>query len=250
MTKNRVVNTKFWDDTYIADLAPLEKLIFLYLITSPLTKLTGVYELSLKRLALDTGVDLSEAKSAIQKFVEDEKVFYESGWVVMRNWMKHQKLNPSMQLHVDQELAKLPEKIREKIMVPTACVDGANSMRHIKVKGKVKGKVKVKVKVNTNLTVSEQHAPTPAQIMEKFLEDLTMQDQMISYFVSKGYPEQTLKAELTKFLLYWTEPTKNGKKQRWQTHDTFEVKRRFVTWMGNIRGTPDRASPPKAVRID
>ena len=42
-----------------------------------------------------------------------------------------------------------------------------------------------------------------------------------------------LKKEVRKFYMYWTEPTKNGKKQRWQTEKTFEVKRRLIRWLDN-----------------
>ncbi len=46
MAKYRVVNTRFWDDAYVAELSPNEKLIFLYLLTNALTTIGGIYELS------------------------------------------------------------------------------------------------------------------------------------------------------------------------------------------------------------
>jgi len=41
--------------------------------------------------------------------------------------------------------------------------------------------------------------------------------------LKNGYPRPAVETEIQKFWLYWTEPTPNGKKQRWQTHKTFEV---------------------------
>ena len=41
--KHRYIKTKFWDDSYIIELNPHEKLLFLYLITNPLTNIAGVY---------------------------------------------------------------------------------------------------------------------------------------------------------------------------------------------------------------
>jgi len=46
MAKNRYINTKFWDDPFIAELSIKEKLLYLYLITNPLTNAAGIYEIS------------------------------------------------------------------------------------------------------------------------------------------------------------------------------------------------------------
>jgi len=40
--KQRIVNTKFRGDSFSTSLAPTEKLLFLYLLTNPLTNLSGV----------------------------------------------------------------------------------------------------------------------------------------------------------------------------------------------------------------
>ena len=52
-----MVNTKFWDDTYIVTLDPIEKLLYLYFLTNPLTNICGIYEIQLRRVAFDTGID-------------------------------------------------------------------------------------------------------------------------------------------------------------------------------------------------
>ncbi len=55
-----------------------------------------------------------------------------------------------------------------------------------------------------------------------------------------GAPKDAIMAEVRKFYLYWTEPTKSGKKQLWETKPTFEVKRRLYTWLsraGKYNGT-------------
>src|SRR5436309_789071 len=57
MATQRLVNTNFWKDTYIIDLDPTQKLLFLYFLTSPRTSLAGVYEISLREAAFDTGID-------------------------------------------------------------------------------------------------------------------------------------------------------------------------------------------------
>ena len=43
MAKFRLINTKFWDDSYVAKLSTSEKLLFIYFISNPLTTVAGVY---------------------------------------------------------------------------------------------------------------------------------------------------------------------------------------------------------------
>ena len=47
-------------------------------------------------------------------------------------------------------------------------------------------------------------------------------------------PEDTIHAEIKKFVSYWTETNKSGKKQRWEAERFFEVNKRLATWFGNV----------------
>ena len=49
-----------------------------------------------------------------------------------------------------------------------------------------------------------------------------------------GLPDQRIGTELLKFRAYWTEPTRSGRKTRWELQPTFDVKRRLGTWFRNI----------------
>ena len=53
MFKHRYINTHFWKDNYIINLDPTEKLIYLYLLTNPLTNIAGVYEINIKEISID-----------------------------------------------------------------------------------------------------------------------------------------------------------------------------------------------------
>ena len=65
--KLRSVNTKFWDDPFIEDLPPTEKLLFLYLLTNPLANLLGIYEITVKRISYDTGLSREAVLSGLKK---------------------------------------------------------------------------------------------------------------------------------------------------------------------------------------
>lgn len=91
MAKRRYVNTVFWDDVYVSDLDPSEKLVFIYLITNSCTNIAGVYQIPLKRIALDTGIDRDMIRKILDRFQADGKILYtDDGWISVKNFMKHQ----------------------------------------------------------------------------------------------------------------------------------------------------------------
>jgi len=124
MAKIRVVNTRFWIDDYISDLDPIEKLLFLYLITNPATEISGVYELPIKIMAVQTGIDKDMVIKILKRFESDKKIIYKDGWVIITNFSRHQTNNPSVQKGIERCLSEIPTKIRviyDKIQGATDC---------------------------------------------------------------------------------------------------------------------------------
>lgn len=115
MAKNRMINTKFWIDTYISELEPSEKLLFLYFLTNPYSEICGVYEIPIKYISLETGLDVKIILKIIEKFEKDEKIFYENGWVAIKNFAKHQLDNPSIKIGVVRSLSLAPKNLVDKI---------------------------------------------------------------------------------------------------------------------------------------
>jgi len=89
-TKNRYVNTKYWRDGYIETLDPSEKLVFLYFLTAPDSNISGVYEIPLKIVSLDTGFNIETIRTILARFEIDNKMMYRDGWIAIRNFIKHQ----------------------------------------------------------------------------------------------------------------------------------------------------------------
>ena len=127
VAKQRIVNTKFWDDSYIAGLSPLEKLVFLYLITNPLTNISGVYELPLKRAAFDVGLSGKDMEVIFKKFEADGKIARAAGWVGVVNFVKHQTLNPKIQIGIVQELRKAPKEVVDRVSIDYLSLSHSNS---------------------------------------------------------------------------------------------------------------------------
>lgn len=117
MSKSRYIDTHFWKDNYIIELDPSEKLLFLYLLTNPNTSISGIYELNIRQIAFDTGFDREMIIKIINRFERDGKVWYKNGWVILKNFVKHQRLNPSIKLGIKRNLAELPAFLAELVIL-------------------------------------------------------------------------------------------------------------------------------------
>lgn len=108
----RMVNDEFWTDTYVEDLDPSEKLLFLYLITNPLCNVAGIYEIKLKRIAYETGFDKEMVEKILSRFERDGKVLRQDDWIIVVNFAKNQANNPNMLQGMQRIIDALPEKIK------------------------------------------------------------------------------------------------------------------------------------------
>lgn len=114
MAKHRLVNTKYWNDGFIVNLDPIEKLLFIYFLTNQYTNLCGVYECPLKIIAFETGIDKDVVEKIFKRFAG--KIHYVTGWVYVRNFLKHQSANDKMKIGADRERKEIPLNIRKKIL--------------------------------------------------------------------------------------------------------------------------------------
>lgn len=117
MNKMRSVNTHFWNDNYVIDLDPIEKLLFLYLLTNPNTNMLGIYELHIRKIAFDTGIDKDMVLKIFERFQEAEKASYLDGYVCLFNFTKHQSYNSNMKISAVNSFKELPLSIQESDFV-------------------------------------------------------------------------------------------------------------------------------------
>jgi len=117
MSKQRMVNTRFWDDNYTSNLDPIEKLLFLYFITNTSTNICGVYEIPLKKVAVETGIDKEMVLKIIERFTKDSKIFYVDGWIGIKNFVKHQNQgSPKVRQGIKIEIMAIPKDILDKMI--------------------------------------------------------------------------------------------------------------------------------------
>ena len=108
MSKKRSVSTAFWSDPFIEDIAPEYKLLFLYLITNEKTNMLGIYEASKRKMAFETGLSLECIKDALEVFERLGKVKHVDNYIILVNYMKHQKYNTNMKKSAIETFNQLP----------------------------------------------------------------------------------------------------------------------------------------------
>lgn len=91
MSKERYVNTIFWDDDYIDELPALEKLLYVFFITNKYTNIAGIYKIPFNKIYKSTGLTKEQAKQFLSKFEEDGKVCYVDEYLILKNSIRHQK---------------------------------------------------------------------------------------------------------------------------------------------------------------
>ncbi len=150
-----MVNTRFWVDDYVSNLDPTEKLIFLYFITSPYTEICGIYEVPLKHVAMETGIDRDMLSKIMARFEREGKMFYRDGWVAIRNFAKHQLDNPKVKRGIEIGLSKAPESLK-KILNDSLSID-YRSLSHLNPNSNL----------NPNLNSNSKERPASEEKEEK-----------------------------------------------------------------------------------
>lgn len=119
MAKYRQIKDQFWSDPYVRGLSTDQKLVFLYLLTNPQTRLCGMYEISIDYISFETGIHVQMIEEILQKFCMDGKIARAGSWINVVNFQKHQsQKNPSVQEGIKREILEIPENIRLKLQAP------------------------------------------------------------------------------------------------------------------------------------
>lgn len=175
MSKKRSVDTHFWNDNYVADLDPIEKILFLYFLTNPLTNMLGVYEIPLRRIAFDTGIDSDMVKKLIHRFDADEKFSYIDGFVVVHNFLDHQKLNTNMKTSAKNEFLALPDKVKKhnKLERVRKALKGLGMLPKIEVESESELEVESESESKSGKTYTPAQVPIP-ETVDKVIEIANM----------------------------------------------------------------------------
>ncbi|MEK3886559.1 conserved phage C-terminal domain-containing protein [Bacillus sp. FSL K6-3431] len=112
MAKFRMVYTEFWNDPRVVEeMTPEDKYFFLYLLTNSNATQIGIYQITKKQMAFDTGYSMESINSLLDRFIKHHKiVVYNPGTreIAIRNWGKY-NLNRGGKPMIDCVLSELKE---------------------------------------------------------------------------------------------------------------------------------------------
>lgn len=118
MSKKRMLDTRVWVDGWFADeLNPLDRYLFLYLLMNERTTISGIYEVPLRTIANDTGIDRDQLGKMLKRL--EPKIYYQNGWVIITNGIRHQNYkSPKIKAALQRELCDAPAELIEKLRLP------------------------------------------------------------------------------------------------------------------------------------
>ena len=106
----RPIQTSIHNDPYILDLQRDYKYFFLYLLTNDNTTQSGIYEIPLKKIELETDFSGEQLFNMLHKFQGDGKIKYsmETREICIINWLKYnENTSPKTMERVRKELVKV-----------------------------------------------------------------------------------------------------------------------------------------------
>jgi len=177
---------------------------------------------------------------------------FQSGVVVIKHWLIHNlirkdRYKPTRYLEEKNQLKIKENGAYTEAVATIGCQNDNQTATQVRL-GKVRlGKDS---EIQGEQFAADAAIPTPRDLMLGFLE---CQEPTIQELITRCGPasETFIRREVAKFISYWTEPTVNGKKQRWETQKTFEYKRRLATWLmkANEFTRPGQTDDPRQMTV-
>ena len=110
-SKYRIVHTRFWSDGFIATLNALDRYVFLYFLTNEHTNIAGIYELPIRTMEFETGLQEEQLLVILERL--KEKIIYYEGWIWIKNFSKYQSSGEKIEKAIENIKAKVPQKVIE-----------------------------------------------------------------------------------------------------------------------------------------
>lgn len=113
--KTRSLHTRIWHDSWFEKLSLVEKLLFLYLLTNEYINLPGVYELSDRRILIETGLSQTQLDKA--KVAINPKIIFYKDWVIIKNIDRYDNYSGGKLLKAKKvQLSEIPLDIQDKAL--------------------------------------------------------------------------------------------------------------------------------------
>lgn len=158
----RGIETAIWSHVDFCGLSPVEKLLFLYLVTSFRGNAAGIYRVTVRQIAFDTGLQEAEVEPAMRRLAPmDIEWFPESQTVWVKRFLAHQAHSPQFLKRVGEDLEgmrRYPELVRRYIEYnTTVSIPYQYLIDAVPPSGSGSGSETV------SESVSDMHSPIPAE---------------------------------------------------------------------------------------
>lgn len=176
--------------------------------------------ISLSQFVLATGIRESHISRALNLLIKQNMVtkrgkIKQPQWSIQKDFDKWVRLPKGVRTH-----SSLPKGVRDLTKRGNSSLPKGGDTTNT---------------ITKDTLTKESGETTPAQEMNNFLSSEERQERLISGLTERGIPEVVARSEIKKFINYWSEKTKTGRKQRWETEKTFELRRRLTTWFSRIQ---------------
>jgi len=114
MSNYRQIHCKIWTDPWFIEREADEKLVFIYLFSNDRANLLGIYDISIKMLAYETGVDKVRVEEILSAFEAQGKIVRDGSWMWIVNLFSYNAQNiasPKIRAHIDRLLRQLGDTI-------------------------------------------------------------------------------------------------------------------------------------------
>lgn len=114
MAEYRQTYCRIWTDNWFIELKEDEKLLYVYYFTNEHTSVAGIYEISLKVMAFETGLKMERVMEILQMFIDEKKCRYENGILWMFNMPKYQgisgpRISQKILTRIQKDVARLAD---------------------------------------------------------------------------------------------------------------------------------------------
>ena len=113
MSEYRQLHRSFWESQSVEELDPVEKLAYLYLITGPQSNMEGIYKLSLRRMALETGLEKETCARICTRLEQAKLGGWFDGWACVTQATAHMPSGPKMRVHAEKLYAEIPKVVTD-----------------------------------------------------------------------------------------------------------------------------------------
>ena len=114
MAFSRKIETKIWRDSWFQKLSKDAKYLFLYLFTNPEVNAAGCYEITLKTISFDTGIEEDKLPQLFIELSERVTYFEQNSIVWVKNFTRYQTLSYKFIIRAIKDISEFPDHIQKE----------------------------------------------------------------------------------------------------------------------------------------